>query len=154
MGMTKFGLSQHVSQETANDEEQDGDSRRNGCVESALADLKAGACRVPAHERHIGLQEKKSVSVQITRHGGDQDRHGPLCPSLAPVSRRRPSKNLLRVEVFNCVAFALHRTFLSDCHGSYSLSFITTCRKCLSRGLQTVRQEHVDQLNPLRCAES
>src|SRR5258705_6806978 len=133
MGMTKFGLSQNVSQETASDEEQDGDSRWNGCVVSALANLKARTCRVPAHERHIGLQEKKSVSIQITRHGGNQDRHGPLCPSLAPVSRRRPCKNLLGSEVFNCVAVALHRTFLSNCHGSRapSLSRLLVGNACL-----------------------
>src|SRR6266496_4756069 len=136
MGMTKFGLSQHVSQETANDEEQDGDSRRNGCVESALANLKAGACRVPAHERHIGLQEKKSVSIQITRHGGDQDRHGPLCPCLTPMSDRRPSKNLLGSDVFDCGAVRLHLTFLSYFHGSrtHSLSRLLAGNACLQTG--------------------
>src|SRR5258705_10271016 len=115
MGMTKFGLSQHVSQETANDEEQDGDSRRNGCVESALANLEAGACRVPAHERHIGLQEKESVSIQITRHDGNQDRHGPLRSCLTPMPDHRPNA-LPGSHVCDC-GVRLYRLFLSYLHG-------------------------------------
>src|SRR5215208_4232257 len=118
MGMSKFGLSQRVSQKTASDEEHYGDSGWNGRVESALADLQASTCRVPAHERDIGLKEKKSVSIQVTRHYCKQDRHGPLCPCLSPVSRRRPSKNLLGSNIFDCGALRLHRLFLSYFHGS------------------------------------
>src|SRR6266404_2742097 len=115
MGMTKFGLSQHVSQETASGEEHNRDSRWNGCLENALANLKAGTCRVPAHKRNIGLQEKESVSIQITRHHGKQGRRRPLCLCLTPVSRRRP-ENLVGSDAFDCGG-RLHRTFFSYFHG-------------------------------------
>src|SRR5438874_8953420 len=115
MGMAPFGLSQHVSQETARGEEHNRDSRRNGCLENALANLKAGTCRVPAHERNIGLQEKKSVSIQITRHHGKQGRRRPLCPCPTPVSRRRP-RNLRGSDVSDSGA-RLHRSFFYYFHG-------------------------------------
>src|SRR6478672_649596 len=99
MGMAPFGLRQHVSQDTASEEEQDSESRWNGCEESALANLKAGTSRVSAHEGDIGLQEKESVSIQITRHHGKQGRRGPLCLWLTPVLRRRP-RNLRGSDVF------------------------------------------------------
>src|SRR3954471_9679332 len=111
MGMTKFGLSQHVSQETASGEEHNRDSRWNGCLENALANLKARTCRVPAHKRNIGLQEKESVSIQITRHHGKQGRRRPLCLRLIPVSRRRPG-NLRGSDVFDYGA-RLRRRFFS-----------------------------------------
>jgi hypothetical protein len=130
--MAQFGLNQCVSQETASDEKHDSDSRWNGSVESTLANLKAGTCRVPAHERHIGLQEKKSVSIQITRHDGNQDRHGPLCLCLTPGSRRRRVKNL-RGSVSDYGA-RLYRTFLSYFHGlvTHSLSPASAGKACLA----------------------
>src|SRR6266700_8249905 len=128
MGMAQFGLSQHVSQETASGEEHNRDGRWNGCVEIALPNLKAATCRVPAHKRDIGLQEKKSVSIQITRHCTKQDRQRPLCQCLTPMSRRRP-KNLRGSDVFDCGA-RLHRTFFSYFQGCCnSPSLATTAGK-------------------------
>jgi hypothetical protein len=78
MDMTGLGLGQQAPKETAGHETYNGE-RGVGCgAEFGASDIYTGACRVPAHERHIRFQEQKSVSVEIARDEGTENRSSPL----------------------------------------------------------------------------
>src|SRR5579864_160440 len=59
MGITRLGLTEEVSEETAGDEGQDGYRGRQGGTEIVLSAPQAGHRRVSAHERDINSQEEK-----------------------------------------------------------------------------------------------
>src|SRR5438132_6287092 len=73
MGITRFGLTEEVSEETTGDEGQDGYRGRQGGAEIVLPTPQASTCGVSAHERDISPQEEKPISVQIASDHRKED---------------------------------------------------------------------------------
>jgi hypothetical protein len=66
-------LTDEVSQETTSNEGQDGYSGRQDGMKTGLSSPEAGNSRIPAHERDVNSQEKKSISIQIASDQGKED---------------------------------------------------------------------------------
>ncbi len=67
-GMSIFGVREPASGKTACEETSDSHARRQSCREIPLSNLQTGKGRVPAHERHIGVQNTEAMTVNIPSH--------------------------------------------------------------------------------------
>jgi hypothetical protein len=93
MGIAQSGLTKEGSQETTSDEEHDGYCGRQGGMEITLSTLQAGCSRVSAHERDIGSQEKKSVSIHIAGDQGKEDGRNAHCTRVSYKVASLPAPN-------------------------------------------------------------